>query len=210
MPASAADLEPFLSGSNVTLARGRRLISTGEFAFDRHDRVAILGENGSGKSTLCLALAGLLPIKSGELRRSAAFRTTTIGFLPQSGGLYPHLSVSDNVAFFRKVYGAREVFDPRGLAMLWELGLGEVLEVEVRALSGGYIRLAALACVLAVDAKALFLDEPMSGLDDKHRGKAEEVIERIAETLDLLVVTGHRRNDVPFCNKVVEVGGAAT
>jgi iron(III) transport system ATP-binding protein len=210
MPASAADLQPFLSGSNVSLARGRRLISVVEFSFDRHDRVAILGENGAGKSTLCLALAGLLPIRSGELRRSPAFRNTPIGFLPQSGGLYPHLSVSDNVAFFRKIYGAREVFDPRGLAMLWELGLGEVLDVEVRALSGGYVRLAALACVLAVDAKALFLDEPTSGLDDRHRDSVKRVIDRIAGTLDLLVVTGHRRDDMLFCNKVVQVGGTAT
>src|SRR5437016_108075 len=122
MPASAADNGPFLSASSLVLARGRRLISAEDFSINRGDRVAIFGENGSGKSTLCLALAGLMPIRSGVLQRSSAFRAMTIGFLPQSGALYPHLTVADNVSFFRKIYGAREVFDPRGLPMLWKLG----------------------------------------------------------------------------------------
>jgi ABC-type multidrug transport system ATPase subunit len=193
-------------GTNLVLARGPRRIGFEDFSIAKGDRFAILGSNGSGKSTLCLAIAGLMRAQAGQLVRSREYRKLSIGYLPQGGGLYPHLTVGDNIAFFRRLFTSDHAFDPRLFPVLWTLGLETVLEVEARSLSGGFFRLAAIACILCLGADALVLDEPMSGLDDGHRDAVRSAIGSVATTLKFLVATGHRRKDVDFCNRTMVIG----
>jgi ABC-type multidrug transport system ATPase subunit len=191
--------------SGLVVARGHRRIVLPDFSISEGERLAVLGANGSGKSTLGLVVAGLIPVRSGQLWRKPEL---SIGYLPQAGGLYPHLTVRANIAFFRRIFVSDKRFDPRLFPVLWTLGLETLLEVRVRELSGGQFRLAAIACTLCLGADALVLDEPLSGLDDKHRRAVGTAIEELDAEVQFIVATGHRAEDVNFCDRTLVIGGA--
>ncbi len=146
--------------------------------------VAVVGPNGSGKTTLLRAIAGAVPTESAEIRigervlasseRSIArpIEERSVGYVPQGYGLFPHLSVLDNVAFGLST-GSRRL--PRGerrakaRAMLERLGAAELEKRSVGELSGGEQQRVALARALVIEPSLLLLDEPMAALDVRHR-----------------------------------------
>lgn len=194
-----------LRDAEVSFAKGRKL-RFDDLRFNRGDRVALIGENGSGKSTLCKVLAGLIPLSAGRIVRSREFREGSIGYLPQSGGSFPDLTVSQNIDLVRRLYGVTEPFDPRLFKGFWDLGLAEVENAMVKNLSGGFAHLAALAAVLSVGAECLVLDEPFSGLDVVRKGAVIEAIEHSTASVDLLIVTAHSPDELLFANRIVRVG----
>src|SRR5271165_1478505 len=138
------------------------------------ERLALFGPSGAGKTTLLETIAGLVQPASGliELAGRTLTRTTApkvavpawqrqVGLLRQDPGLFPHLSVRDNLAYARAT-------DPRGaeLAGLADaLGIGDLLDAMPARLSGGQQHRAALARLLLARCGMLLLDEPYSGLD---------------------------------------------
>ena len=144
--------------------------------------LAVLGPNGAGKSTLLRALAGLLPVSSGQVRvddetwddaEAAVFLPPAerrVGLVFQDYRLFPHLSVLDNVAFSRWVRGARRT-DARAHArdVLARLAIGDLAGRRPAALSGGQAQRVALARALAADPRLLLLDEPLAALDARTR-----------------------------------------
>ena len=132
----------------------------------------LLGSNGAGKSTLlrCLLgiidfegsvrVAGLNPLVDGCTARSL------IGYMPQTGGLHPDLSVAQTVDLYAEIRG---VVPARGLALLEEAGLGAHRDVRVGDLSGGMQQRLGFALALLTDPPVLVLDEPSSSLDAASR-----------------------------------------
>ncbi len=134
----------------------------------------IVGLNGSGKSTLLQLLGGFLPPTSGHIRLNGEdlyhldAEDRHIGYVPQHACLFPHLTVRENVAYaLRNKRGSLEHVKE---AM-------ELLEVEEYAhyfphqLSGGFQSRVALARSLASNPKALFMDEPLSDVDQAVKEK---------------------------------------
>ena len=149
---------------------------------------AVLGASGSGKSTLLLAIAGLLPLRSGEIavgdrvlstaRRTVPPERRGVGWVPQDASLFPHLSVAQNIAFGLP-RGAR---DPRGARVREMLELVELSELGDRSpgeLSGGQAQRVALARALAPAPSIVLLDEPFSALDATLRVGLRREIGRI-------------------------------
>ncbi len=159
--------------------------------------VAVLGPSGCGKTSLLLALAGLLPLRSGTIavggrELSSGSRTTppekrSVGWVPQEASLFPHLTVGENIGFAL----------PRGrgrasrIAELAELvGLGSFTGRAPNQLSGGQAQRVALARALASKPDVLLLDEPFAALDTQLRtALRREVAEllRAAGTTSVLV-----------------------
>jgi len=142
---------------------------------DRGEIVAILGPSGSGKSTLLACLAGLdepdggyVELLGARLTRRpeaarAAMRATKIGILLQSGNLFDHLSVADNMLARMCLAG---VVDPRRVDELLDLvGLSERRAAYPAQLSGGEAARAGLAVALAVSPPVLLADEPTGEVD---------------------------------------------
>jgi len=141
--------------------------------------IGLVGANGSGKSTLLRAIVGLTPIESGKIfldgrsvANMAAHERIRMGmrFLPQSLGVFPSLSVMENLSLMdRWCAGTRE----GAAAFLERVGLGEsALDFpRVGLLSGGQQRLLATAMILggADDSRLLLLDEPTAGLSRQWR-----------------------------------------
>ena len=139
--------------------------------------LAVVGPNGAGKSTLLRALAGL----QGSTGRVVVDGTDIsdrppeerpVGWVPQRGGLFPHLSVLDNVAFG---IGHRR---GRRAAQDWldRLGVGALAQRRPRQLSGGQAQKVAMARALARQPRLLLLDEPLSALDAKARGDVRRTL----------------------------------
>ena len=134
--------------------------------------VAVIGPSGSGKSTLLRLVSGLATGHSGEILlhgenlRGKPVHQRRIGMVFQSYALFPHLNVADNVAYglvLRKVPSAQR--RARAMELLDLVGLADFASRGVAQLSGGQQQRVALARALAIDPRALLLDEPLSALD---------------------------------------------
>jgi len=129
-----------------------------------------LGPNGAGKTTTMRAIFGLTALDAGEIRwrgrpvDEAARRT--FGYMPEERGLYPAMSLFDQVEYFARLHGMDAAAATKA-AWHWidRLGLSGRGRDRIDALSHGNQQRAQLAVALVHDPELLVLDEPFSGLD---------------------------------------------
>jgi putative spermidine/putrescine transport system ATP-binding protein len=163
-------------------------VADGEF-------VVLLGPSGCGKTTTLRVVAGLVEPTSGTVRLGAHDVTRVppwrrnAGLVFQSYALFPHLTVTENVAFgleMRKIEPleiARRTSDVLRLVRLAHLG-----ERLPGQLSGGQQQRVALARALVFHPDVLLLDEPLSSLDAKLRQEVRVEIRELQRTLGLTTV----------------------
>ena len=148
------------------------------FSADPGSTTVLIGESGAGKTSVLRLLAGLDRLDSGWLMldgRRYADSTTgihvpswqrDIGYVAQDYALFPHLTVSDNVAFgLRATSTPRRLLNQRVHEALELVGIPELAARKPGQLSGGQQQRAALARALVLDPRLLLLDEPLSSLD---------------------------------------------
>lgn len=132
----------------------------------------LFGMTGCGKTSLLECLCGLRAPSAGSIELGGADvtradpRTRRIGYVPQDGALFPHLSVSGNIAFSLGVAGARAA-ERRAQAAetARQLGIEHLLDRSLTGLSGGERQRVALGRALVSRPQALLLDEPVCALD---------------------------------------------
>ena len=144
---------------------------------------AVLGHSGCGKTTLLRVIAGFERAQRGTVslgshtlddgRTYLAPERRSVGYVPQEGALFPHLSVRENVAFGLPRRERRGESVARLLEMVGIAPLAGRLPHE---LSGGEQQRVALARALARRPQALLLDEPFSSLDASLRGHVREEV----------------------------------
>jgi ABC-2 type transport system ATP-binding protein len=128
---------------------------------------AVVGGDGAGKTSLLRCLAGVLSPDAGEVRRPAKSR---IGFLPASSGIYPDLTVAENLAFRATGYGLRADVAARRAAELTEqAGLAAARDRLAAKLSGGMRQKVGVIAALLHRPELLILDEPSTGVDPVSR-----------------------------------------
>jgi iron(III) transport system ATP-binding protein len=152
----------------------------------------LLGASGCGKSTVLRCVAGLEPIGAGEIRLhgevvsrpgfTVAAEARRVGLVFQDYALFPHLTVSDNVAFgLRGVSKAERA--SRVQALLEAVGLDAAAGKYPHELSGGQKQRVALARALAPRPQLLLLDEPFSNLDIEMRERLSLEVRSILKSL---------------------------
>ena len=157
--------------------------------------LVLLGPSGSGKTTLLRLVAGLDEITSGELflddervtKLSPQKRPVAVVF--QEPALYPHLSVSENLAFGLRLRGCSDPEIARQLGPICEmLGLTGLLQTRPDEISGGQRQRVALGRALLRGAKIVLLDEPFANLDPRWRAQLRQDISLIRENLGTTLI----------------------
>jgi ABC-type sulfate/molybdate transport systems ATPase subunit len=167
----------------------------------------VTGPNGAGKTTLLLAVLGAVRPSQGRLvlggdvffdakaRVSLPVEDRHIAYVPQDSGLFPHLSVRGNVGF-GLAHLAPAVRAPKVERALAQLGAAHLADRMPLSLSGGERQRVALARALAMEPRALLLDEPLAALDAPTRVRFRDFLAEHLRRLDVpaLVVT-HEAED---------------
>lgn len=180
---------------------------------DEGSRCAIVGASGSGKTTLLRIVAGFELPDHGRVtlggQRLADGTTAVpahkrgIGYVPQDGALFPHLSVADNVGF-----GLARDLPERGqrIAELMDMVALDpnLLKRRPHELSGGQQQRVALARALAQRPRLMLLDEPFSALDTSLRASTRKAVAQLlgAAGITSILVTHDQAEALSFADQV--------
>lgn len=173
--------------------------------------VCLVGPSGCGKSTLLRILAGLAEpttgtVTFGEPSGSPARKTMVF----QDHGLFPWMSLLDNVAFALEADGVAKVERRRRAGELLEqLGLGSFQDQYPDQLSGGMRQRAAIARALLTEPQVLLMDEPFSALDAQSKLVLQEELMRLWGTRaqTVVYVTHDIREAVVLGDRVLVMTG---
>ncbi len=168
--------------------------------------VGLLGPNGAGKSTLLKAIAGLMPLQSGEIQLHGhePRQTRSIAYLPQRGLIdwdFP-ITVRGMVDMGRfPALGGWRTFSDRDAGVVEEAlavtHLTPLANRQINALSGGQQQRAFLARAYAQQSHVCLLDEPFAGLDTNSQKDLREILRGMAAQGKLLLVSHHDLASVP-------------
>lgn len=174
---------------------GRAVIAGVDLTLAPGALVGLVGANGGGKTTVLRMLAGLLRPDAGEgavlghdVRRPGAGLRARVGYMGQRLGLYPDLTVRENLAFRAGAHGL-----PAGAAadVARTYGLDPVLDIRFERLSGGWARRAQFGATLIHAPPLLLLDEPTAGLDVVTRRDLWGWLDALAAAGTAVVVSTH-------------------
>ncbi|MCR5347604.1 MAG: ABC transporter ATP-binding protein [Fretibacterium sp.] len=190
----------FISGLNLEVSAG--------------DYLCVIGENGSGKSTLLKTMLGLVPAVRGTVAMGDGIRPREVGYLPQQTAAqrdFPAsvrevvLSGCQGRCGLRPFYNGSE----KRLAAdaMRKMGVGSLAGKCYRELSGGQQQRVLFARALCAAQKALFLDEPVSGLDQQSAAEMYRVLEELnREGLTVVMVSHDVEPALRYASHVLRIG----
>lgn len=218
------------SGSRVVLsARGLRRDFAGFVAVKNvdldieHGKIhALIGPNGAGKTTVFNLLTRMMPSSAGtisflgrDITRMSPAAVARLGVVRsfQISAIFPHLTVLDNVRValqrpnglaiqFWRSLSALDQLTPKAEELLALVGLSDARNRLAGDLSYGRKRILEIATTLALDPKALLLDEPMAGMGHEDVGAVAEIIRSIAKDRAVLMVEHNLAVVADLCDRI--------
>jgi ABC-2 type transport system ATP-binding protein len=165
-----------------------------DFEIGAGEVFGLLGPNGAGKTTTVEILVGYRRRDAGSVRvldtdpeRAGGAWRARIGVVPQTGELFPSLTVLEHLELFAGYYD--EPRPPREVLAL--VGLEEKSRSKTRTLSGGQRRRLDLGVALVGNPELIFLDEPTTGFDPGARRAAWETIRSLRSLGKTILLTTH-------------------
>ena len=203
---------PVVDVQHVTLHFGPvEAVRDVSFRVQYQNIFGLVGSDGAGKSSILRLIAGMIKPSRGEIYIDGLNSATNrqkikhlIGYMPQRFGLYPDLTVEENMDFFMDVF---EI--PRGERKMRKekyLGFSNLLPFVDRLagnLSGGMKQKLGLACVLAHEPRLLILDEPTNGVDPVSRSEFWEILSNMKQTGMTLLVSTAYLDEGEKCDQLV-------
>lgn len=172
--------------------------------------VSILGPSGCGKTTALRTIGGLVTRSGGSIRiagKEIAGPGKDRGFVFQQDGLYPWLTVIENVAFGLKIRGLpKQERHRQGQKFIDLVGLTGFENYYPYEISGGMRQRTNLARALVTDPAILLMDEPFAALDAQNREIMQLELLRIAEqTAKTVLLVTHQIDEAIYLSKRVIV-----
>jgi len=163
------------------------------------ETLVILGSSGSGKSTLLKLINRLIEMSSGEihldghsiLEQDTLALRRAIGYVFQGVGLFPHMSVEDNIAIMHRITGQGQsvgLARAHELLNLVNLSPGQYAKRFPEELSGGQQQRVGVARALALDPDYLLMDEPFGAVDAITRDTLQEEVLRLNGELHKTII----------------------
>jgi ribose transport system ATP-binding protein len=178
---------------------------------------ALCGENGAGKSTLAKILCGITVPDEGEILLEGqpvtwtgpqAARKAGLGIILQELDLFGHLTIAENLAIGNERLEASAWVSPGALRaaarpLLQDVGLELDPGLQLGSLSVSQWQLVAIARVLGLDAKVIFMDEPTSALTDDAVERLFGLIRKLKERNVAIVYVSHKMSEIfRICDRV--------
>ena len=202
--------------SNLKVSLGNKLILNNlSFKLAEGQIAALLGPSGCGKTTLLRSIAGLIQPTDGTIRFGNQLVSLStlllpshkrkIGYVPQDGALFPHLTVAGNIAFgLDRSAVTKDQISQTVKEMLTLIGLQGYENRMPNQLSGGQQTRVALARALAIKPAMVLLDEPFSALDAALRGDLRsDVIDLLRASNTTAILVTHDREEALVSADVV-------
>lgn len=144
----------------------RTILRNFSFKFEAPELVLITGSSGCGKSTLLKLIAGLLEPSEGEILCTSDKKS----WVPQDIGLFPWLSVVDNIGLPLRIEGTKSRKETMRMSneICADLGIQHLADHMPDYISGGEAQRTAIGRAVAAESDILLMDEPFSALDDEN------------------------------------------
>ncbi|MCP5053505.1 MAG: ABC transporter ATP-binding protein [bacterium] len=171
-----------------------------------------LGPNGAGKSTTVKMLAGLVEPNSGHIllegeriHPSSLEYKRRIGYLPEQGDLYGHLSGFEHLQLIGRLRNIPEKeLNQRIMGLMEQLELGIDMHLSISSYSKGMKQKVLLSAALLHNPDILLLDEPLSGLDVTTTMVFKEVLKRLSAMGKIVIYSSHILEVVEkVCTRVI-------
>ncbi|WP_273565788.1 ABC transporter ATP-binding protein [Maribacter halichondriae] len=188
------------------------------FSVEEGELVAIMGSSGSGKSTL-LNILGMLdeldegtytldgvPIVNLNETKAANYRNKFLGFVFQSFNLINYKTAMENVAlplYYQRM--PRKQREEKALKYLEQVGLKEWATHLPSELSGGQKQRVAIARAMAAEPKVLLADEPTGALDSTTSYEVMELIQKINDQGNTILIVTHEEDIAHMCKRIVHL-----
>mgnify|MGYP003077311972 FL=1 len=167
-------------------------IEEGEF-------LTVIGRSGCGKTTMLRMINGLQIPDSGKVlvegqdvaKADLIALRRRIGYVIQNKGLFPHMTVEENITYVPVISGKKDKQENRKLALrlLQNVGLAQEMADRYPAeLSGGQQQRVGIARALAADAKILLMDEPFGALDEITKRAMQDEMLSLQKKLHITIV----------------------
>jgi len=195
-----------------------RALRGADLSIERGELVALVGPSGSGKSTFLNAIVGLDDVDEGRIVLAgeevtalgddalARLRRRHVGMVFQFFHLIDGMSVQENVLLAALASGAsRKLADARSRELLDLLGLLDKAGVAPSTLSGGQRQRAAIARALANEPTLLLADEPTGALDSDGAAEVLELLRRLHDRGQTILVVTHSAEVAAIADRVVQM-----
>ena len=222
MPGSDNDItaSPHPSSENIALVSvenvskrfgTRPAVSNVSFNVSGGTILGLVGSDGAGKTTLLRMMATMLTPSAGDIFingfhviRQKRHVKSLIGYMPQRFGLYPDLTVAENLDFFMDIFGIAGA--ERKERRTYYLGFSNLTPFAsrlTRDLSGGMKQKLGLACVLVHHPDVLILDEPTNGVDPVSRREFWEILADMRRQGMTIVVSTAYLDEGEKCDRLI-------
>ncbi|MCA0987018.1 ABC transporter ATP-binding protein [Guptibacillus algicola] len=163
--------------------------------------LGMIGQNGAGKTTTFRMILGLLTPDAGEMvwggRKTTHIHSNAVGYLPEERGLYPEMSLEEQLLFFGQLRGKKKKeLMPHIHSWLARLQLDEKAKQKVKTLSKGNQQKLQLISTVLHNPQIVILDEPFSGLDPVNAEALKEIVLELKEMGTTVIFSSHRMEHV--------------
>jgi ABC-2 type transport system ATP-binding protein len=170
----------------------------------------LVGPDGAGKTTTMRLLSTIMDPTSGEgwiaghnIYKEAEIIKEKIGYMSQRFGLYPDLTVMENILFYADIYGvSRKGREERIQRLLSFSNLTPFKKRQAGNLSGGMKQKLGLACALIHTPEVLFLDEPTNGVDPVSRRDFWRILYQLLKGKVTIFISTAYLDEAERCNRI--------
>ena len=181
------------------------------FEVERGQILGFLGPNGAGKSTTMKMITGFIPPTSGtarvgghDIREHPIEAKRLMGYLPESGPLYPEMTVGELLRFVGRVRGMEKAVLGASLERVRGIcHLEGVWNQTIETLSKGYRQRVGMAQAILHDPPCLIMDEPTDGLDPNQKQTVRRLIASMARDKAIILSTHILEEVDAMCNRVI-------
>lgn len=175
----------------------RKILQNLSFNVRKGEILALFGPSGAGKTSLLKMIAGIQPVKKGKITFNEDFSQEETILVFQDFWLFPHLTVSENIAFGLKAHKyAKSVIKTKTEKILEVFDLNGLEKNFPAQLSGGQKQRVALARALVLEPKLLLLDEPFANLDSHLKATMRQYLLKLQQEYQFsIILVTHDRDE---------------